>query len=55
MFTLLVLGTQYMLIGRLTLRFAKEKEDTQTLKQAVVETFAAVAFDPSWLDEWKYD
>ena len=29
-FTLLVLGGQYMLTGRLTLRFAKKQEDTQT-------------------------
>ena len=29
-FTLLVLGGQYMLTGGLTLRFAREKEDTQT-------------------------
>ena len=29
-FTLLVLGGQYILTGRLTLRFTKEKEDTQT-------------------------
>ena len=28
--TLLVFGGQYMLTGRLTLRFTKEKEDTQT-------------------------
>ena len=25
------------------------------LKQAVVETCEAVAADPSWLDQWRYD
>ena len=25
------------------------------LKQAVVETCEAVAADPAWLDEWRYD